>query len=155
MRLRFSAPWSTSVTVITGLVLALVVVMGGIGLVIGVVVLVGVLAISAYFAVLGYVVEVDTVAVRRPGWQTRLPLEGLESVEADPDAMRGSLRTFGIGGLFAFVGRFRNGRLGPYRAYATDPARAVVLCWTDRTVVVTPDDPETFVAAVAAVADLA
>lgn len=56
----------------------------------------------------------------------------------------GSVRTFGNGGFFGFIGWFRHALLGSYRAYATDPANAVVLHFEDDTVVITPDDPAAF-----------
>ena len=56
------------------------------------------------------------------------------------------------GGLFSIGGRnCRNRRLGRYDAYATDPARCVVLRFPDRIVVMTPDDPDAFVEAIEAV----
>jgi hypothetical protein len=72
----------------------------------------------------------------------------LISAEIDPVAVEGSMRIFGNGGFFAFTGLFRNRKLGSYRAYATDSKKAVVLRWPGRTVVVTPDDPQKFVAAI-------
>ncbi len=67
-----------------------------------------------------------------------------------PTAMAGSLRIAGNGGLFSFTGWFWSRRLGRYRAFVTDPARSVVLKFSDRTVVVSPDVPEEFVAALRA-----
>lgn len=154
MHLRFSAPWSPLLTTLSALTVGLAIFFLSAGLTVAAVILVLVLALAAWFAIVGYVVETDAVIVRRPLSQVRLPLDGLESVEADPAAMRWALRTFGIGGPFAFVGHYRSGRLGAFTAYATDRKRAVVLRWPSRAVVVTPDDPETFVAAVAAAADL-
>ena len=72
-------------------------------------------------------------------------MSGLKSAEVDTEAMSKSIRTFGNGGLFCFAGIFNNNRLGSYRAFATDPKRAVVLRFSDRTVVVTPDQPDDFV----------
>jgi hypothetical protein len=85
------------------------------------------------------------VVVHRPLWNTRLPLIGLTEARFEPRAMHGSIRTFGNGGLFAFVGFYRNRTLGNYRAYVTDPARTVVLRFIDRTTVLSPDLPEEFV----------
>ena len=150
MHLRFAAPWSP----LLGFVAAVLALAGfavvAVGEPVAIAILAAVLVAAAALAVRGYVVEPDAVLVRRPGWTTRLDLAGLASVEADPDAFRGSIRTFGIGGPFAFVGRYRSRGLGGFTAYATDRARSVVLRWPDRTVVVTPDDPDTFVAAVEA-----
>lgn len=55
--------------------------------------------------------------------------------------------TFANGGLFAFVGNFHTSDLGAYRAYVTDGMKAVVLKFTDKTIVVSPDEPEEFIAA--------
>lgn len=92
-----------------------------------------------------YVLTADTLFVQRTGWVTRIELEGLESVAADPHAMVGSKRLFANGGLFVFAGRFRNKPLGVYRALVNDPDRAVVLRWPDRRLVIAPGDPERFV----------
>jgi hypothetical protein len=106
---------------------------------------VAIVAVTAAFAVRGYTVRPGVLVVHRLGWATRIPLKGLKSVSAEPDATLGSIRVFGLGGAFAFVGRFRNSTLGSYRAYVTDPALCVVLDLGGETVVVTPDSPVRFV----------
>jgi Bacterial PH domain len=93
----------------------------------------------------GYTLTEDAITVRRGFWNTRLPLAGLRSVTGDVEAMRGSMRVFGNGGLFSITGRFWNRKLGWYRAFATDPGRAVVLRYADRTIVITPHDPQQFI----------
>lgn len=102
--------------------------------------------LSIPFAVLGYAITPTQIEVQRLGWSTVLPLSTLVSVESDPDAMRGSTRIFGNGGFCAITGVFSNTKLGRYRAFATDPARAVVLRYPRRTVIVTPHDPKHFIA---------
>jgi hypothetical protein len=67
-----------------------------------------------------------------------------------PFAMRRSLRSFGNGGLFCFAGLFRNKQLGPYRAFATNPAPTVVLRFARHVIVITPENPEEFVGALEA-----
>ena len=101
---------------------------------------------SSLFVIRGYIITRDTLFIQRFFWHSRIDLSDLRSYEIDPDAMKGSVR-FGNGGLFCIAGFFRNGKLGNYRAYATDPKLAVVLKFSDKTVVVTPDNPEQFVAA--------
>jgi hypothetical protein len=59
-----------------------------------------------------------------------------------------SIRISGNGGLFVFCGLFRNSKLGVYRAFCTDASHAVVLRFPDRTIVVTPAQPEKFVNAI-------
>lgn len=107
-----------------------------------------IVAVTATFSVRGYSVRPGVLLIHRPGWATKIPLDRLVSAEAEPNATLGSIRVFGIGGAFAFVGRFRNSTLGAYRAYVTDPDLCVVLKLGPETVVVTPDSPARFVEAV-------
>jgi hypothetical protein len=104
-----------------------------------------VVAISALFMVRGYAVTPDEILVRRPLWSTRFERGRLQSAAVDPEALRGSIRLFGNGGLFSFTGIFRSSKLGRYRAYVTDPRRSVILRFADRVVVISPADPDAFV----------
>ena len=75
---------------------------------------------------------------------TRLPLAGLRSVTGDVDAMRGSVRVLATAAV-CHHRPFLESKLGWYRAYATDPSRAVVLRYPKRTIVITPHDPQQFI----------
>lgn len=152
---QFGAPWAASLKLMTVLLVALLLGIALIGLFGGgnanglwlltmVMVPLLILLAGIAFMIRGYDLETDTLRVYRLGWSTRLDLRGLRDAEVDPAAMMGSMRVFGNGGLFCFAGRFRNRQLGTYRAFATDPRQAVVLRLRDRTVVITPDDPEKF-----------
>ena len=105
-----------------------------------VVILVG----CALYTIRGYEVGPSAVFVQRLFWRTQIPLTDLRRACASSDAMGGSLRLFGNGGLFSISGLFRNRRLGRYRAFATDPKRAVVLEFATRKVVLTPESPAAF-----------
>ena len=151
----FPAPWSGALRVITGLTAAALVILVVVGLVLPPMPLPARLAMvllpplflvaGALFAICGYELTTGSLLVLRPGWKTRLPLAGLKSAVADPKATSRTLRTCGNGGFFSFSGWYYNKALGAYRMFATDPARAVVLTFEKRRVVVTPDDPEAFV----------
>jgi hypothetical protein len=97
------------------------------------------------FVVRGYVLGPGELRILRLGWQNRIPLAEVVAVAADPEAMRGSIRLCGSGGLFGFLGWFRNRTLGVYRAYATNPRNAVVIRLRQRTLLVTPENPAAFV----------
>ncbi len=97
------------------------------------------------FVVLSYTITPDALLVQRLFWNTRVPLAELQSARFDPGALRYSIRTCGNGGLYSFTGWYWNRQIGAYRAFATDPKRAVILKFARRTVVVTPDSPEDFV----------
>jgi hypothetical protein len=100
---------------------------------------------GALFTVRGYTITGDAILVHRLFWATRLPRADLQSARFDPEAMRRSLRICGNGGFFSFAGFYRNKLLGAYRAFVTDPHRAVVLRYSKRTVVVSPGAPEDFI----------
>jgi hypothetical protein len=105
----------------------------------------GLLVGAALFTIRGYAVVPGAILIHRLFWSTRLPITELESACYEPDAMRGSIRTFGNGGLFSFTGYFRNPGLGSYRAYVTDLQRTVVLRFPGRVVVLSPSAPDDFV----------
>lgn len=64
----------------------------------------GILFGTALFTIRGYSISSDSILVHRLLWSTVLPRAGLEWAQVEPDAMRGSLRTFGNGGAFSFTG---------------------------------------------------
>jgi hypothetical protein len=99
------------------------------------------------FVVRSYAIADDAILVRRLFWDTRLELAGLKTAEVVPNAMRGSIRTCGNGGGFSITGWYWSRRLGAYRAYVTDLNRTVVLVFSKRKVVISPEDPEDFVEA--------
>ena len=103
-----------------------------------------ILAGGLLFLVRGYAFEDGALFVERLLWRTRVDLGGLERAWHDPKAMCRSIRLFGNGGLFAVTGLFRSSRLGTYRAFVTDPKRAVVLGLAARTVVISPAEPAAF-----------
>ncbi len=162
---RFRAPWSARLSAATpiGIVvlLGLPVVIASVPangaapalLVAAIAVVdVAVIATAALFLIRGYRLDRDGLHVERLLWADRIPLTGLRRAWPDPRATSRSLRLFGNSGFFCIAGLFTNRTLGRYRAFATDPRRAVVLQLGERTVVVTPDEPLRFLAAVATLA---
>jgi|SRR5579864_1955714 hypothetical protein len=154
---EFSAPWSRSLRILSTVAVIILV-----GLTVASLLITARLPLPARIAlgtaapvvlllallsmVRGYVLTDSQIEVRRLGWSTILPLAGLAAVSGEPDGMRGSLRLFGNGGLFAISGWFWNRKIGRYRAYATDPERAVLLRYRDGAkVVLTPHDVQHFI----------
>ena len=113
------------------------------------------LALAGLFVIRGYAIEADAVVVKHYIWQRRFPLADLQDAMLDPGAVVGSIRTFGIGGFFGYIGRFHNRQLGGYLAYVTDGSHAVVLRFPDRTLVLSPADPTAFLTHLQATAQLA
>ena len=154
MRSHFFAPWSNRLKLLTAgfLLVGIVAMVAAQGW--GSLVVLAVLLLAAAFSVRGYSVLEGCVHVHHLGWSTKFELTELSSVEAVPGATMGSVRTFGIGGLFSFAGRFHNQILGSYRSFATNEYNSVVLDFGGKKVVLTPDEPQEFVEAVTAAAGL-
>lgn len=161
MNISFSAPWGRKVTLLTILTGSLLLVLPVIQFVVlrathapamSIWVLLALLVVPpvallgcAFFMIRGYTLDAGRLIVQRLLWSNTLDLGDLEAVYHDPEATKRSIKIFGNDGLFAMCGTFRNKTLGRYRAYITDPKRAVVLKLRTRTVVVTPDGPEKFI----------
>lgn len=160
MNISFSAPWGRKVTIITILTSLLLIIIPIVQVValrasnipssnkwvliasalVSPLVLLG----CALFMIRGYTLDAGRLIVQRMIWTNTLDLGDLEAAYHDPEAVKRSRKSIGNDGLFAMHGTFRNKTLGRYKAFITDPERAVVLKLRDRTVVVSPDDPERF-----------
>lgn len=143
-RTRFSAPLGKSVRITILFATILVIAVAFLPIWEIAALLYAVYAGCLLYSVQGYAIDGDTLCVNRLLWKTKIPLAGLNSVTVEKGAMKRSLRLFGNGGLFAYVGRFRSNTLGSYKAYVTDLNRTVILKVGEKTMVVSPDDPETF-----------
>ncbi|MDB6003514.1 MAG: hypothetical protein JWR15_501 [Prosthecobacter sp.] len=100
------------------------------------------------FIIRGYIVTKNGILIKRLWWNTVLPFAEIRSVEVDPLALSTSFRTCGNGGLFSFTGYYWNNQLGHFHAYVTDLNRTVIVHMTNRTAVLSPDDPTAFARAV-------
>ena len=144
----FRAPWGLELRVVTavfGVLLLVALAQGGYQTALGLLVIA---LVAAAFSVRGYSVSDGTLTVHRPGWVNRFNLNRLLTAEVLENGLPGSLRMLGVGGLFAFVGYFWHPDRGWYRAYATDPSKAVLLNFEDMSILVTPDSPREFAVAV-------
>ena len=160
MALEFGAPWSRSLKAASLIAVAMLAVLAAAGmfvmparLLLVRCVMIGlpivVLAIAFVSMVSGYTLTATQLEVERPLWNTVFPLAEFLSVAGDQEVFKGSVRLFGNGGIFSFTGFFWKRGLGCYRAFATDPGRAVVLKFRNRIIVITPDDPLRFIVRVA------
>lgn len=157
----FGAPWGKMLKIMTAFTVIILVVIPIIGLLTSpesivpkinivwffsmVVMPLLILIVTSFFAIRGYIISKDHLLIKRFGWCSKLNLKELKSVEIDPLAMKRSIRTFGNGGLFSFCGKFWNKRLGFYGAYVTDPNLSVVLRFTNKVIVISPEKPDRFV----------
>ncbi len=106
------------------------------------------IVVCLFLGVQGYSIRDGHILIHRLGWSTRYPLSELTEATVNPQAMVGSIRTFGIGGLFGYIGYFRNTILGKYLAFVTDTKKCLVLGFGEKRVVISPDAPEEMRAAI-------
>lgn len=99
------------------------------------------------FAPRGYVIEGKKLHVRTVMARFTYDLSQLSDVRvaaAREVFSPGTVRTFGVGGLFGYYGYFKNPQLGKFLAFATDRKRLVVLRFPQKTLVISPHDPHGF-----------
>lgn len=87
------------------------------------------------------------LVIYRPFQNKIYATEDMHSVSiVSKEEMKGSMRVFGVGGLFGYFGLFRNSRYGTMIWYATRRDQFVVIERSNgRTIILTPDDPNSFV----------
>lgn len=148
-RKQFRAPWDFLLIIVTTLIVGLL-----LGLnylysshsVIPTIITWGIILSCAAFGVFGYSIQNGKLRILCLGWSKDIPLSEITSVEFKPNAGMGSIRIAGIGGLFGYIGYFKNRILGHYRAYATHRRKTVVILTNkNEQIVITPDDPDLFV----------
>lgn len=149
--MKFKAPWGRELTVLTAIstfiVFALSVYVWSRGGRFVPLLLLAIHAVPLALTVRGYELGPGELRIRRLWWDTRWALDGHVTASVRPDVMARSWRIWGNGGLFAISGHFSNADLGRYRAFVTDFKRTVVLQTARGVVVISPDRPEQFVAA--------
>jgi len=104
--------------------------------------------IAFAFRPISYQVSADKLAIHRLFWDVKINRDQIKSVELlDKEKISWSVRTFGVGGLFGYYGKFANKKIGSMTWYATRKDRTVLVKTMDnRKIILTPDEPEEFVA---------
>jgi hypothetical protein len=99
----------------------------------------------------GYRIENQAIVVRRLAGSVRISLESIrEARAAATDDFRGCIRLWGSGGLFGYYGLFLTSKLGKSTWYVTDRSHGVVVITGAKTVVLSPDEVDRFLAALGA-----
>jgi hypothetical protein len=75
----------------------------------------------------------------------RYPMAGIVDIGRNPEVMRRAARVWANGGFGAIRGHFWSKKVGKFYAFMTGTENAVVLRWPDKTVAVSPVDPEFFI----------
>ena len=103
--------------------------------------------IAFAFRPINYVVTKEEIVVRRPILNVHIKRADVKSAELiERNKITGSIRTFGVGGLFGYYGNFANFSLGRMTWYATRKDKPVLVkTINDKKIIFTPNDPDKFV----------
>ncbi|MFM6933930.1 MAG: PH domain-containing protein [Flavobacteriales bacterium] len=106
-----------------------------------------ILIITYGFSPKGYAIEDKQLMIHRPFHRKFYSTSDMLKVSlVNKNEMPRSMRVFGVGGLFGYFGLFRNSRYGTMVWYATRRDHFVVIERNNgRAIVLTPDDPNSFV----------
>ena len=120
------------------------------GRTVSILVLVGLLSI--YFITfsirpISYSLTGEKLIIQRPLKNVTISRSVIKSVEQlGSDKLSGTIRTFGVGGLFGYFGKFANSKLGNMTWYATRRDKAVLVrTVNNQKIILTPNNPEQFV----------
>jgi len=94
-----------------------------------------------------YLVETDAIVIDRALGAIRIPFEHIKSFgKPEVSDMAGTLRVFGVGGIFGYMGRFRNPKFGNMIFYATQRKNWVLIETDDnKKFIITPNEIEKMV----------
>jgi hypothetical protein len=95
---------------------------------------------------LSYEITQDELIIRRLIKSVRINRNDIKSLELIEKAtLSGTIRTFGVGGLFGWYGKFANFKLGAMTWYVTRRDKPVLIIKKDsKKILISPDEAEAF-----------
>jgi hypothetical protein len=96
----------------------------------------------------GYAITGEALVIKRLIGNIRVPLGSIREIRAGAaDDLTCCIRLWGSGGLFGYYGLFRTARLGKCYWYMTNRSDSVIVTTLNKTLVLSPDDVQGFIAA--------
>jgi len=99
---------------------------------------------SAAFRIRSYEITPANLVINFGLGRKLFPWSGLQDARIVEKPFAGGRRELGIGGLWCMYGLFSSPACGKFSAYAGSTASGVLLTWSDKKVLVTPDNPSLF-----------
>ncbi len=100
------------------------------------------LGLSLYFAPRAYAIQEGELTIQRYVGSVSYPLTDIQEVSI-PEAgdFHGTIRTFGVGGLLGYFGKYYNKKFGHVHYYLTQRKNRVLITMSDgKKIVISPDD---------------
>jgi hypothetical protein len=104
--------------------------------------------IAFAFRPINYKVSADKLIIHRLFLDVKIDRSQIKSVELlDKEKIGWAIRTFGVGGLFGYYGKFVSSKIGSMTWYATRKDKIVLVqTMKNKKIILTPDEPEKFIA---------
>lgn len=106
----------------------------------------GIYVVTYLYHPTAYEVSTDRLIIRRPVSRVIIERSDIQMVKLlQASEMGAVIRTFGVGGLFGYFGKFASNSIGKMTWYATRRDRYVWIKTKEgNNIIVTPDDPKGF-----------
>lgn len=100
------------------------------------------------FRPINYRLTDEQLIIHRMSGDVKIERSQINSLQLlEKKKLQGTIRTFGVGGLFGYYGKFASTKLGRMTWYATRMDKAILIeTIANRKIIVTPDEPEKFIA---------
>lgn len=95
---------------------------------------------------LRYIITDTELQIQRPLGKIKIKKEDIKSIDVlQKSNISGAIRTFGVGGLFGYYGKFFNQAFGSMTWYVTRSDNPVLITTAKSKILVSPDENEHFV----------
>lgn len=103
----------------------------------------GTLLLCFLYAPKGYSINEDKLVIHRPLNDKYIPIDSMIEIRPiNKSEMKGTIRTFGVGGLFGNYGKFHSNGLGNFTMFGTQSKNYVLIKTSSKKFVITPDEIE-------------
>jgi hypothetical protein len=103
--------------------------------------LIGTISLSFLYAPRKYYVTLDNVIIHRPLSDKTIPIDSIIQIRPiSKTELKGTIRTFGVGGLFGYYGKFYSKGLGSFTMFGTQSKNYILIKTKNKKIVITPDD---------------
>jgi Protein of unknown function (DUF2679). len=112
---------------------------------------IAILPLILTFAILPYmplkvIVDKDTIYINQFKGGITIPIEDIVEIRRyTGEDSKNTVRTFGSGGLFGFLGKFKNPQIGKFEMFATDTKDRTLIKTNDKVYVISCANPNVFI----------
>jgi len=108
-------------------------------------ILVSVVLISYFFMPQSYSVDNECITINFIFFKKKIQRNKVVEIKNIPkDELKNSIRTFAIGGLFGYNGKFYNSKLGNMVWFVTNTQKMVIIQLSDKKYIISPEEKDYF-----------